>query len=344
MEQLLVILHQGQEDGLSKANLECLTAAKTLSELLGTDSFQIGLIGHQLDSVLTLLGNSGASKILKVDAPELQSPRYGSDVAAIAALTKSSGANLVLAPATTRVERCIAGACQRVGGKIDTRISGFSIEDGQLSVKRWFYRQRIEGTLTRKARPWFLTFGAGQFEPMNLEPNAATATDVEVAFSESETHTEIKGIQKPATDTQTIRPDANLLFVAGAGWSKKQGDGQIHVDQAEHLIKAFLQNSGASLGSSKSLVDQSHEGAKVLSFMSHLNQVGQTGSTPRHPKGLATCCHGEEPHVVGWRFIKERRAVNTDANCGWARGKADVVYVGDAFEVMDLVNKLLEKG
>ena len=46
--------------------------------------------------------------------------------------------------------------------------------------------------------------------------------------------------------------------------------------------------------------------------MTHLNQVGQTGSTPRHPKGLSTCCHGEEPHVVGWRFINERRAVNLD--------------------------------
>jgi electron transfer flavoprotein alpha subunit len=75
--------------------------------------------------------------------------------------------------------------------------------------------------------------------------------------------------------------------------------------------------------------------------MTHLNQVGQTGSTPRHSKGLATCCHGEEPHVVGWRFVTERRAVNTDANCGWARGKTDVLYVADAFEVMKKVNEIL---
>jgi electron transfer flavoprotein alpha subunit len=75
--------------------------------------------------------------------------------------------------------------------------------------------------------------------------------------------------------------------------------------------------------------------------MTHLNQIGQTGATPRHPKGLSTCCHGEEPHAVGWRFIGERRAVNLDANCGWARGKADVLYVADAFEVMREVNALL---
>jgi len=41
----------------------------------------------------------------------------------------------------------------------------------------------------------------------------------------------------------------------------------------------------------------SGEGEAVLPFMTHLNQVGQPGSTPRHQKGLSTCCHGEEPHV-----------------------------------------------
>ena len=63
--------------------------------------------------------------------------------------------------------------------------------------------------------------------------------------------------------------------------------------------------------------------------------------SPRHPKDLSTCCRGEEPHTVGWRFIGERRAINLDPNCGWARGKADVLYLADAFEVMSRVNQLL---
>jgi hypothetical protein len=66
-----------------------------------------------------------------------------------------------------------------------------------------------------------------------------------------------------------------------------------------------------------------------------------TTAKPRHLKGLSTCCYGEEPHVAGWRFINERRAVNLDPNCGWARGKADVLYVADAFDVMKEVNALL---
>ncbi len=129
--------------------------------------------------------------------------------------------------------------------------------------------------------------------------------------------------------------------MTGAGWTKKQADGNTHTPEAAKLILEFLGLTKASLGSSKSLVDLSGEGQAVLPFLTHLNQVGQTGATPRHPKGLATCCHGEEPHVVGWRFVNDRRAVNLDPNCGWARGKADVVYVADAFAVMTKVNELL---
>ncbi len=177
--------------------------------------------------------------------------------------------------------------------------------------------------------------------PHRARAGAAKVEQIPVTLPQAATRTVVTGLRAPKSDAQTIRPDANLLLVAGAGWTKKQADGKAHVDQAESLILDFLRASGASLGGSKSLVDQSGESQAVLRFMTHLNQVGQTGSTPRHPKGLSTCCHGEEPHVVGWRFINERRAVNLDPNCGWARGKADVLYVADAFEVLAKLNALL---
>jgi len=54
--------------------------------------------------------------------------------------------------------------------------------------------------------------------------------------------------------------------------------------------------------------------------------------------------HGEEPHTVGSRSINVRRAASLDPNCGWAHGKADVLYVADAFKVMARVNELLAAG
>ncbi|MEJ5171302.1 MAG: hypothetical protein WHU10_09960 [Fimbriimonadales bacterium] len=224
----------------------------------------------------------------------------------------------------------------RLGGRIDTRVSGLQA-DGEWKIRRWYYRQRMQATLARTERPWILLLEPGT---LTGQAEAGYQGAVEQISVEATSSTRTIGTEPAMAGEQTIKPDADLLFVAGAGWTKKQSDGATHVPEAEELIRSFLRASGASLGSSKSLVDQKGEGA-VISFLTHMNQVGQTGSSPRHPKGLATCCHGEEPHVVGWRFIPERRAINLDPNCGWAHGKADVLYVADAFAVLRKLNEIL---
>ncbi len=265
---------------------------------------------------------------------------FSGDVGAFAAAIKEAGAELILAPATSRARRAMPAAALRAGAEIDTGIVDVELADGKVTVQRWVYRQRILVKFSRTAAPWVLLVDpalfAGVCAKLGVDPQP-----LDVPAPQAGARTTVNGVVAAGSGGEsTVKPDAELLFVAGAGWTKKQADGAAHLDEAAAAITGFLAKSGASLGSSKSLVDMP-EAAKALSFMSHMNQVGQTGSTPRHAKGLATCCHGEEPHVVGWRFIGERRAVNLDANCGWAQGKADVLYVADAFEVVRELNGML---
>ena len=264
---------------------------------------------------------------------------FAQDKPALAEAIKTSGADIVLLPGTSRVRRAIGAAALCAGAQVDTNVVRLALDGEAVTAQRWLYRQRILVTFSRAARPWVIVTDPSLFaeicakagvEPAALDPAPATSS-----------RTKVNGLVAASGGGEsTIKPDAKLLFVAGAGWTKKQADGATHLDEAASTITGFLAKSGASLGSSKSLVDMP-EAAEAFKFMSHMNQVGQTGATPRHAKGLSTCCHGEEPHVVGWRFIGERRAVNLDANCGWAQGKADVLYVADAFEVMKKVNELL---
>ena len=263
---------------------------------------------------------------------------FAQDVPALAEAVKSSGADVVILPGNSRVKRSAAAAALRAGADIDTNVVDLEVVDGKAVASRWVYRQRIFTKFTRQAKQWVVVA-----DPTLFDGICAKAGAEEAVFSEPSgaTRTTVNGIENAGGGGEaTIKPDSELLFVAGAGWTKKQADGALHLDDAASAITGFLAKSGASLGSSKSLVDMP-EAAAAFGFMSHMNQVGQTGATPRHKKGLSTCCHGEEPHVVGWRFVNERRAVNLDANCGWAQGKADVVYVADAFEVMRKVNELL---
>jgi electron transfer flavoprotein alpha subunit len=338
MADSVLVLTYADETGstLTKASLEAVTAGIELAQKIGA-SLAVGIVAVDASVAARALGGVSA-RVFGVSGEAFAQARYASDAAACEVLCRAAQASIVVAPGSSRFSRITACVAHRLGGCVDTHITAIGGE-GCIAVSRWFYRQRIEAQITRSARPWFLLLDSGTHAAFVAVPGEVQVEPVAVELPEL--RTTVTGIRVPQQDAQTIRPEAKMLFVAGAGWTKKQPDGQVHVTEAGELILDFLHNTSASLGSSKSLVDQGGEGNSVLPFLTHMNQVGQTGSTPRHSKGLATCCHGEEPHVVGWRFIGERRAISLDPNCGWARGKADVVYVADAFKVMAKVNALL---
>jgi electron transfer flavoprotein alpha subunit len=340
MSESILFLAYTEADGtLAASALEALGAAREMAKSLG-GALHAGLMGAAVGPAANAIAACGAARFFAVAGPEYAKPRYATDAAAAEAIARASAAGIIVVPSNSRSARVMAGVSHRLQGRIDTHVTSFAMAEGAPAVGRWYYRQRMEAVLQRTQRPWVVLVESGVHPAFS---GTAGSVSVEtVAVPEAPRRTTVSGLRAPQSDEQTIRPDAKLLFVAGAGWTKKQADGQIHGKEAESIIRDFLHQAKASLGGSKSLVDQSGEGEPILPFMTHLNQVGQTGATPRHPKGLSTCCHGEEPHVVGWRFVNERRAVNLDPNCGWARGKADVLYVADAFEVMRKVNALLD--
>jgi electron transfer flavoprotein alpha subunit len=341
METILVLAHTESDGSLAKTVREALHAAATLFKSEPGSKLVVGLIGENVQAAANSIGACPATKYFGVTGADFSQSRYATDAAAAEVIIKAAQATIVVASATSRWARVLPGLSQRLGGRADMHVTGVAAADGKISLSRWYYRQRMEGALTRTQRPWLLGIDPGSQKACECGAGTAAVEMVQVNLTDASKRTTVVGIREPKADAQTIRPDAQLLFVAGAGWTKKQADGQAHVPEAAKLILDFLKVSRSSLGSSKSLVDLSGEGQAVLSFLTHLNQVGQTGATPRHPKGLSTCCHGEEPHTVGWRFIGERRAISLDPNCGWARGKADVLYVADAFAVISKVNEML---
>ncbi len=341
MEKILLLLHTDENGELPKTAFETVETARGMACGLKESTWTVGLVGKDIQKAANAIAASGAGKFLGVAGEEFAMPRYATDTAAAEAISKACEATVVLAPATSRWMRALPGVCQRLGGAVDSHVVGLKVEEDVLTLRRWYYRQRIEVSQTRSARPCVILMDSGAGQAWSGEAGEAAVELLPVEVPESLKRTQVIGVEAPEADEQTIRPDSEMLFVAGAGWTKKQGDGQVHINEASELIQEFVRKTKCSLGSSKSLVDLSGEGQAVLPFLTHMHQVGQTGSTPRHSKGLATCCHGEEPHVVGWRFVNERRAINTDPNCGWAHGKADVLYVADAFAVMREVTKLL---
>ena len=210
----------------SRAALEALSAARAIG-----GAVTVGLIGAVTGPAAAQLAGAGVARVLSAEAEALAQPRYATDAAAAEALARAAGATVIVAPAPRAWPAIAAGVAQRLGGRVDTHVTRSLRRDG-LSATRWYYRQRIEATLSRTERPWVLLVDPGRLPacPARGRRRADGGAGPGRARPPSCSARRSPASRSPTSGEQTIRPDAELLFVAGAGWTKKQADGQAHAD------------------------------------------------------------------------------------------------------------------
>jgi len=171
MEKILLLLTTQPDGSLASSAFEVLGAAKTLMGQMPGSSLAIGLIGEKVQTGVDSIadcgagGESGAAGFFAVSGPEFAQPRYATDAAAAEAICRAAQASLILAPATSRMNRFLPGVAQRLGGCVDTHVTGISVANGSMAVNRWYYRQRLEAQLQRKERPWFVLVEPGSAVP-----------------------------------------------------------------------------------------------------------------------------------------------------------------------------------
>ena len=161
METILLLAHTEPDGTLARSAREALRAARTLNEGLTGSRLLVGLVGESVQAAADSIAGCPAAKYFGVAGPDFAVSRYASDAAAATAVCRASGATLVVAPATARWNRVLPGVAQRLSGRADTHVTGTAAA-GTVSVSRWYYRQRIEATLTRTQRPWFILIDHGR--------------------------------------------------------------------------------------------------------------------------------------------------------------------------------------
>ena len=199
MESVLVLTHADESgSALTRSSLEAVTAGQQLAARLGAQ-LTIGIVTPHLGPAADELASAGA-RLLAVSGEAFAQPRYASCSAAAEALCRAAQPTIVLASAASAFSRCLAGVSHRLGGVIDTHITALSAS-GPLEITRWFYRQRIEGVLSRDARPWFVLLEAGVHPVFDGARGAAAVEQVSVQLPLL--RTTVIGIETPAHDAQT---------------------------------------------------------------------------------------------------------------------------------------------
>ena len=229
MESILVLTHTDETNTLTQPSLEAVSAGRELAARIGAE-LTIGIVAkHGTRPAAQLAG--AAKRLLAVQGEAFAQPRFASDAAACEALWRATVASIVIAPQSSRFARVMAAVAHRTGGAIDTHVTAIGGAE-KIEASRWFYRQRIEAVFTRDARPWFLMLDAGTHTAFAGDGTQLEPEEIAITAVLPELRTQVIGIKAAEKDAQTIRPDARLLLVAGAGWTRKQSDGQMHAAEA----------------------------------------------------------------------------------------------------------------
>src|ERR1035437_7068483 len=208
METILLLADTDPDGSLAKSAREALHAARILNKALAGSSLVMGLVGESVQAATDSIAACPATKYFGVTGKDFGQSRYASDAAAAEAICKAAQATITVAPATSRWARVLPGVAQRLGGRADTHVTGVAVADGKISVNRWYYRQRMEGALTRTQRPWFIGIDPGSQTACDGGAGGAGGKMVAVNLPDAANRTRVVGIGEPKADAQTIHPDA----------------------------------------------------------------------------------------------------------------------------------------
>ncbi len=151
METILLLAHSEAGGSLAKSAREALHAARALNKSIAGSKLFVGLIGENVQAAANSIAACPATKYFGVVGADFAQSRYATDAAAAEAICKAAQATLVVAPATSRWNRVLPGVAQRLGGRVDTHVTGLSDAGGKPAVNRWYYRQRMEARVDQNA-------------------------------------------------------------------------------------------------------------------------------------------------------------------------------------------------
>ena len=178
---------------------------------------------------------SGAA-LLAVSGEAFAQARYATDAAACEALCRAAHATHRAGAVQFAFRARRGGRRAPAGRRHRYPHHGHRRDADSIEARAGSIASASKPYSARETRPWFLLLDAGTCAPFAGGSAHRQAWNRSPWILPAMRTTVQRLPHCPRSDAQTIRPDAKLLFVAGAGWTKKQPDGQVHADEAAQLI------------------------------------------------------------------------------------------------------------
>ena len=147
---------------------------------------------------------------------------FAQDVPAFAAAIAAAGADIILAPGTSRARRSLPAAALRAGAAIDTNAVAVTVDGDKVSVQRWAYRQRILTTFSRAARENAVRMRWRYAQRWTVALSPSTVTSTTFVSMAAPARMAAAGMERRAREvpgTRTMSAPAAARAAANAGTS-----------------------------------------------------------------------------------------------------------------------------
>jgi electron transfer flavoprotein alpha subunit len=309
---LVYALHY--EGAFNKNSLGAVSEAARLAGEIGGEAHAV-VVGEGIaDDLAATLGNYGATKVYKAEAPEgLAQP--ATDV--MASLFESGGYQYAIFGGGLLGFEIGAGLAARLNAGVTMEVTAVNVEDGKLVAERPILGDSSISTSRYKDRGIII----GRLNSFELRESGGTATveNVDAQLSpQAQQATMVQRGEQRGADVDI--EGADILVAGGRGLGKAEG-----FQLAEDLASAFGGNS--AVAATRAVVD--------AGWYPYAAQIGQTGKTVAPKLYLAAGISGAIQHKVGMQSSENIVAINKDAN-------APIFEFSDLGIVGDL-NKILPK-
>ena len=316
----ILVYFEERNGSIRKPSFEAITAAKAI----GAATINAVVITTSGSSILSdQVKKAGASKIFVVEHANFGNYSSKAAAKAIAEVANSSGADVVVIPATGRGKDIAPRVAVRLEAGYVPDVTLFSNEGGVIVATHPVYAGKanvnIEVTTAKKVystRP--------NLWKASKEPAAEAAIEnVNITFTDNDFAD--RTTELTLSQGKLDVAEADIIVTGGRGMKGPENWGLI-----ENLASAF----GAATGASRAVVD--------AGWRPHSEQVGQTGKTVSPTLYVAVGVSGAIQHLAGMSSSKTIVAINKDANAP-IFAVADYGIIGDAFELLPLLAEEVKK-
>lgn len=317
-----------QNDGkIEGVSLELLGAGRKLADKLDVPLSGV-LLGYEIKSLCQEVIAYGADQVYVIDHEVMKDYRTESYMKAVINLAEKYKPEIFLYGATSNGKDLASAVATDLstGLTADTTMLDVEVDKRLLEASRPAFGGNIMATiLCKKHRPQMATVRPKVMKALEPDPDRqGEVIEEAITLSEDDMRTKVIKIVKDVTKKVNLA-DAHVVVAGGKGMGDFQNFQLIH-DLADAI--------GATVGGTRDVVE--------AGWLSHEQQVGQTGETITPKVYFAIGISGAIQHVVGMKNSEFIIAINKDPDAP-IFDVATYGIVGDALEIVPKLIKELKE-